>query len=102
MPKDVIDNELFGHEREAFTGAVSKKGGMFWMAQKGTLFLDEIAEMHPQIPGKAAPWPSRRSRSAGSGDAKNVNVDVRIVAATNRDSRKPFTQASCAKISTIG
>jgi len=101
MPKDVIDNELFGHEREAFTGAVSKKAGCFEMAQKGTLFLDEIAEMHPQSQAKLL-----RAIEAKSfrrlGGREEVNVDVRIVAATNRDVRKPFTQASCAKISTIG
>ena len=84
MPKDVIDNELFGHEREAFTGAVSKKAGCFEMAQKGTLFLDEIAEMHPQSQAKLL-----RAIEAKSfrrlGGREEVNVDVRIVAATNRD-----------------
>jgi len=84
MPKDVIDNELFGHEREAFTGAASKKAGCFELAHRGTLFLDEIAEMHPQSQAKLL-----RAIEAKSfrrlGGKEEVHVDVRIVAATNRD-----------------
>ena len=52
MPREVVDNELFGHEREAFTGATSKRCGCFEMAEGGTLFLDEIAEMHVQSQAK--------------------------------------------------
>ena len=52
LPKDVIENELFGHERGAFTGALIKKSGCFELAHGGTLFLDEIAEMHPQTQAK--------------------------------------------------
>jgi DNA-binding NtrC family response regulator len=84
MPKDVIDNELFGHEREAFTGASSKKAGCFELAHGGTLFLDEIAEMHPQSQAKLLrAIETKTFRRLGG--KEEVHVDVRIVAATNRD-----------------
>jgi two-component system NtrC family response regulator len=84
MPRDVVDNELFGHEREAFTGATSKRSGCFEMADRGTLFLDEIAEMHPQSQAKLLrAIESKSFRRLGGKD--EVHVDVRITAATNRD-----------------
>jgi two-component system response regulator HydG len=84
MPKYVIDNELFGHEREAFTGASSKKAGCFELAHGGTLFLDEIAEMHPQSQAKLLRAIETKSFRR-LGGKEEVHVDVRIVAATNRD-----------------
>jgi DNA-binding NtrC family response regulator len=84
MPKDVIDNELFGHEREAFTGASSKRAGCFELAHGGTLFLDEIAEMHPQSQAKLLRAIETKSFRR-LGGKEEVHVDVRIVAATNRD-----------------
>lgn len=84
MPKEVVDNELFGHEREAFTGATSKRCGCFEMADRGTLFLDEIAEMHAQSQAKLLrAIESKSFRRLGGKD--EVHVDVRITAATNRD-----------------
>lgn len=84
LPQDVIDNELFGHEREAFTGAHSKKAGCFELAHLGTLFLDEIAEMPPAVQAKLLrALETKRFRRLGGSD--EVEVDVRIVAATNRD-----------------
>jgi len=84
MPRDVVDNELFGHEREAFTGATSKRSGCFEMADRGTLFLDEVAEMHPQSQAKLLrAIESKSFRRLGGKD--EVHVDVRITAATNRD-----------------
>jgi DNA-binding NtrC family response regulator len=84
LPKDVVDNELFGHEKEAFTGAVSKKAGCFELAHGGTLFLDEIVEMHPQTQAKLLRAIENKSFRR-LGGREEVNVETRVVAATNRD-----------------
>ena len=83
LPRDVIENELFGHEKEAFTGASSKRQGCFELADGGTLFLDEIAETHPQIQAKLLRAIELKSfrRVGGS---EEIVVDTRIIAATNR------------------
>jgi len=84
LPRDVIDNELFGHEKEAFTGAVSKRAGCFELAHQGTLFLDEIAEMQPQVQAKLLrAVETKRFRRLGG--QEEIEVDVRIISATNRD-----------------
>jgi two-component system, NtrC family, response regulator AtoC len=84
IPKDVVENELFGHEKEAFTGAISKRAGCFEQAHDGTLFLDEIAEMHTQTQAKLLRAIENKSfRRLGGG--QEVFVESRIVAATNRD-----------------
>ena len=84
LPHDVIDNELFGHEREAFTGAQSKKAGCFELAHRGTLFLDEIAEMPPGVQAKLLrALETKRFRRLGGNE--EIEVDVRIIAATNRN-----------------
>ena len=84
LPKDVIDNELFGHEKEAFTGAISKKAGCFEMADRGTLFLDEIAEMHPQTQAKLLrAIETKVFRRLGG--KEEVCVDARVIAATNKN-----------------
>jgi transcriptional regulator with PAS, ATPase and Fis domain len=84
LPKDVIDNELFGHEKEAFTGAISKKSGCFELADNGSLFLDEIAEMHPQTQAKLLRAIETKSFRR-LGGKEEVHVDVRVVAATNKN-----------------
>jgi transcriptional regulator with PAS, ATPase and Fis domain len=84
LPKDVVDNELFGHEKEAFTGAVSKKAGCFELAHGGTLFLDEIVEMHPQTQAKLLRAIENKSFRR-LGGKEEVLVDTRVIAATNRD-----------------
>jgi DNA-binding NtrC family response regulator len=86
LPKDVVDNELFGHEKEAFTGAVSKKAGCFELAHNGTLFLDEIIEMHPQTQAKLLRAIENKSFRR-LGGKEEVKVETRIIAATNRDIR---------------
>jgi DNA-binding NtrC family response regulator len=84
LPRDVIDNELFGHEKEAFTGAVSKKAGCFELAHQGTLFLDEVAEMQPQVQAKLLrALETKRFRRLGG--QEEIEVDVRILSATNRN-----------------
>jgi len=84
LPHDVIDNELFGHEREAFTGANSKKAGCFELAHRGTLFLDEIAEMAPQVQAKLL-RATETKRFRRLGGHEEVEVEVRIISATNRN-----------------
>jgi len=83
LPKDVIDNELFGHEREAFTGAASRRLGCFERAHQGMLFLDELAEMHAQVQAKLLrALESKTIRRLGGHE--DIDVDVRVVAATNQ------------------
>lgn len=84
LPRDILENELFGHERGAFTGALSQKPGCFEMANGGTLFLDEIGEMSTATQGKLLRvLESQTFRRLGG--KNEIQVDVRIVAATNRE-----------------
>jgi transcriptional regulator with PAS, ATPase and Fis domain len=84
LPDHLLESELFGYEKGAFSGAESAKPGMFELANHGTLFLDEIAELNPKSQGKMLRvldgWPHYRL-----GGTRKVEVDVRIVAATNAD-----------------
>ncbi len=84
IPADILESELFGHERGAFTGAVQRKAGKFELADRGTLFLDEIGEMPLPLQAKILRVLEERSfmRVGGS---ETINVDVRIIAATNSD-----------------
>jgi len=87
LPKDILENELFGHEKGAFTGSVNEKPGAFEMADGGTIFLDEVAEMPPDIQVKLLrAIESRSIRRLGG--KKEIEVDIRILAATNRDLQK--------------
>jgi two-component system, NtrC family, response regulator HupR/HoxA len=83
---NLLDSELFGHKRGAFTGAVADKAGLFEMADLGTFFLDEIGDMSPSLQVKVL-----RVLQDGTfnrvGDTETRKVDVRILAATNRDLR---------------
>ncbi len=84
LPKDVIENELFGHEKGAFTGALPKKTGSFEQANNGTLFLDEIAEMGVEVQAKLLrAIETQRFRRLGG--KEEIAVDVRIIAATNKN-----------------
>lgn len=83
IPKDLLENELFGHERGAFTGADRRYEGSFEVADGGTLFLDEISEMDPLLQVKLLRVLQERSFTRIGGRDK-VSVDVRIIAATNR------------------
>ncbi len=90
LPKDILENELFGHEKGAFTGSVNEKPGAFEMADGGTIFLDEIAEMPSDIQVKLLrALESRTVRRLGG--KKEIDVDIRIVAATNRDVQKALS-----------
>ncbi len=84
LTETLIESELFGHEKGAFTGATEKKLGRFEMADKGTLFLDEIGELPLALQTKFLRVLEER-RFERVGGTKTVEVDVRLVAATNRD-----------------
>lgn len=84
LPKDVIENELFGHEKGAFTGALLKKPGCFELANGGTLLFDEIAEMSLETQAKLLrAIETQKFRRLGG--KEEVNVDVRMIAATNKN-----------------
>jgi DNA-binding NtrC family response regulator len=84
LPETLMESELFGHEKGAFTGAVEKRAGCFELAQGGTLLLDELAEMPIATQAKLLRVleDSRVRRLGGKGE---IEVDVRVIAATNRD-----------------
>jgi DNA-binding NtrC family response regulator len=84
LPKDILENELFGHEKGAFTGSITEKAGAFEMAHGGTIFLDEVAEMAPDIQVKLLRALETRSIRR-LGGKKEISVDIRIVAATNKN-----------------
>ncbi len=84
LPAELLESELFGYERGAFTGASARKAGKFELADRGTMFLDEIGEMSPPLQAKLLQvlQDGEFSRLGGETD---VRVDVRVIAATNRD-----------------
>jgi len=84
IPDSLIESELFGHEKGAFTGAVSGRKGKFELADKGTLFLDEIADMSLNAQSKVL-RAVQEMRFERVGSEKSVQVDVRIICATNKD-----------------
>ncbi|MFO0581260.1 MAG: sigma-54 dependent transcriptional regulator [Anaeromyxobacter sp.] len=84
IPKDLVESELFGYERGAFTGAVSSKPGRFELADGGTLFLDEIGEVPVEMQVKLL-RALQESEFERVGGIKTLRVDVRLIAATNRD-----------------
>ena len=84
IPAELMESELFGHERGAFSGAVSMRRGRFELADGGTLFLDEVSEMCPRLQAKLLRVVQERMyERVGSGELRSA--DVRIIAATNRD-----------------
>jgi two-component system response regulator PilR (NtrC family) len=87
LPETLLDSELFGHMRGAFTGADSNKKGLIEVAEKGTIFLDEIGEMSPMVQVKLLRvLQERKFRRLGG--TEEVEADIRIIAATNRDLSK--------------
>ena len=89
----VLESELFGHERGAFTGAISRREGLFERADKGTIFLDEIAEIKPAIQVKLLRILEEKT-FLRVGGVKDVKVDVRIIAATNKDLEREVEMGS--------
>ena len=84
IPKDLLESELFGHEKGSFTGAHAQKKGKFELADGGTLFLDEIGDMDLAAQAKVLRV-IEQNRVERVGGAKPIEVDVRIVAATNKN-----------------
>jgi len=92
IPSELIESELFGHEKGAFTSAVKQRKGKFELAQGGTLFLDEIGDMSPSAQAKVL-RALQENRIARVGGEKEIEVDVRIVAATNKDLKKEIAES---------
>ena len=93
LAEALLDSELFGHEKGAFTGAIAQRRGRFELAHGGTLFLDEVGEMSPALQAKLL-----RVLQEGTlervGGTKTVTVDVRVIAATNRDLQRMVAERS--------
>lgn len=87
----LLESELFGHEKGAFTGAIEKRIGRFEEADKGTLFLDEIGEIHPNIQVKLLRALENRSIER-IGSNKKIEIDLRLIGATNRNLYKKITE----------
>ena len=93
IPSALLEAELFGYERGAFTGAHQLKKGKFELASGGTLFLDEIGDMEPEVQAKLLRVLESRHFERLGGD-KSIHADVRIIAATNKDLRKMVGERS--------
>jgi len=84
LAESILESELFGHERGAFTGAQTRRDGRFFQAHKGTLFLDEIGEISPAVQVKLLRFLQEREFERVGGN-ETISVDVRMLAATNRN-----------------
>lgn len=84
LPENLLESELFGHVRGAFTGAVSDRQGRLELAQNGTLFLDEIGELSPGMQAKLLKV-TEEKQFERVGGSKTINADVRIISASNKD-----------------
>ena len=93
IPENLLESELFGFEKGAFTGAVASKPGKFELADKGTLFLDEIGDVPPATQVKLLRVLQEREFER-LGGTKTIKVDVRLIAATNRDLRAALEQGT--------
>ncbi|HSL21565.1 MAG TPA: sigma-54 dependent transcriptional regulator [Vicinamibacterales bacterium] len=93
IPEELIESELFGHEKGSFTGATEKQIGKFEQADKGTIFLDEVGDMSPKTQAKVL-----RVLQEGEverlGSARTIHVDVRVIAATNKDLEEEITRGT--------
>ncbi|MEK6583084.1 MAG: sigma-54 dependent transcriptional regulator [Nitrospirota bacterium] len=93
IPQELIESEMFGHEKGSFTGAFEKKNGKFELADKGTLYLDEIGDMSLQTQAKVLRVIETQEFQRVGGN-KNITVDVRIIAATNKDLREEVKKSN--------
>lgn len=93
VPETLMESELFGHEKGAFTGAASRRAGCFELAEGGTLLLDEIAEMPPVLQAKLLRVIEERAVRR-LGGRKEIDIDVRLLAATNKDPAEAVSSGS--------
>ncbi|MGE5587301.1 MAG: sigma-54-dependent transcriptional regulator [Clostridia bacterium] len=91
VPESLLESELFGHERGAFTSAVTKRLGRFEVADMGTIFLDEVGEMSPAMQAKLLRV-TQEKEFERVGSSQTIRVDVRIIAATNQDLKEKVAQ----------
>jgi two-component system response regulator AtoC len=91
LPGDLLESELFGYEKGAFTGAMQAKPGRFELADRGTIFLDEIGEMSPLLQAKLLQV-LQDGEFSRLGSATDVRIDARVIAATNRDLRRAVAE----------
>ena len=84
IPEDILESELFGHEKGSFTGAINSRVGRFQLANNGTIFLDEIGEMSPKLQVKLLRV-LQEKRIEPVGSNRSIEIDVRVIAATNKD-----------------
>ena len=96
IPETLLESELFGHEKGAFTGATSRRKGMFELADAGTLLLDEIGEMPPALQTRLLRVLETRSFMRVGGDVE-IKVNVRVIAATNQQLRESVRTGSFRK-----
>ena len=93
IPGELIESELFGHEKGSFTSAIAQRKGKFELADGGTLFLDEIGDMSANAQAKVL-RALQESRITRVGGDKDIKVNVRVVAATNKDLRKEIEKGN--------
>ena len=91
IPENLLESELFGHEKGAFTGAIAKKFGRFELSDKGTAFLDEIAEMSFKLQAKMLNFLQEKEFER-IGGTNTIKIDVRIIAATNKNLEKAIEE----------
>jgi len=91
IPEELLESELFGHEKGSFTGAIRTRIGRFELAQDGTIFLDEIGDMSPTLQVKMLRVIQEKEFER-IGGVKTINVDVRVIAATNQDLEKAVAE----------
>ncbi|MBW7866102.1 MAG: nif-specific transcriptional activator NifA [Candidatus Hydrogenedentes bacterium] len=91
LPENIIESELFGHEKGAFTGAVRRREGRFEMAHRGTIFLDEIGDLSPQMQIRLLRVLQEKEFERVGGE-ETIKVNVRIIAATNRELETLMTE----------
>jgi len=96
LPKDLIESELFGYKKGAFTGAVGDSEGLFCAANGGTIFLDEIMEMSPELQVKLMRVLQERT-IRHLGDTREIPIDVRVIAATNRPVQESLESGAVRK-----
>jgi transcriptional regulator with PAS, ATPase and Fis domain len=93
LPETLLESEVFGHEKGAFTGALTQKKGKLEMAEGGTVFLDEVAELAPAIQAKLLRFLQEREFER-IGGTKTIKVDIRLLAATNKNLEKEISKGT--------